>query len=155
MDPAAWHPKIRQLHAHWRSIHPAPDRLPGRQHLDPLSIPALLPNIWLVDVVRGPFRLRYRLVGTRIVDGLGADFTGQWFDEAHPDFGPAGRTYQDYLRVVEQKEVSWRRGKPIFMAYAEACVEIERILLPLARDGQTVDMIIAITIFFDAAGQEK
>ena len=155
VDRDSWHPKIRQFHDYWQSIHPSPGVIPGRQHFDPLAIAPLLPSIWLVDVVRPPIRFRYRLVGTRIVEALGQEVTGQWLDEAHPDFGPNLRSYQDYVSVAEEKRPSWRRGKPIFMAYAEACVALERLLLPLARDGSTVDLIAALTILFDSRGEER
>ena len=53
-----------------------PGRLPGRQHIDPVDFPTLLPFVNLVDVEReqgegeqgardaGRMRFRYRLVGT-------------------------------------------------------------------------------------------
>ncbi len=155
-DRDTWHPKIRQFHDYWQRIHPAPGVIPGRQHFDPLAIAPLLPNIWLVDVDRSSgIRFRYRLAGTRIVEALGYEVTGRWLDEVHADFGPQLRTYQDYVVVAEQKQLSWRRGKPVFMAYAEHCVGLERLLLPLARDGQTVDMVVALTILFDAQGEER
>ena len=152
---AAWHPKIRQLHDYWRHIHPAPGRLPGRQHFDPLQVHALLPSLWLLDVVRTPLRFRYRLVGTRITDALGRDTTGLWLDDVHIDFHPGSPTYRHYLSVAEHGQPSWRRGRPVFMAYSERCTEIERLLLPLARDGTTVDIIVALTILFGSDGSER
>src|SRR5262249_34410817 len=98
---------------------------------------------------------RYRLVGTHIVDALGDDFTGRWLHNAHPDFGPGSRTYSDYLAVSEEKQPSWRRGKPVFMAYLDACVELERLILALARDGATVDMLMAISVLFGGDGRER
>jgi hypothetical protein len=32
--------------------------------------------------------------------------------------------------------------------------ELERVRLPLASDGQTVDMILSLTVFFDSNGNE-
>ena len=74
-------PKIRALYAYWQAIHPEPDRLPGRQHLDPLDIPELLANIWMADVQREPLRFRFRLVGTEIVKFTGRDSPGRWLDK--------------------------------------------------------------------------
>src|SRR3546814_16858489 len=57
------HPRVRRIVEHWASMGP-PGRLPGRPHLDPLHIPSLLSNIWLLDVEREPrLRPRYRLLG--------------------------------------------------------------------------------------------
>src|SRR3546814_10213652 len=56
------HPRVRRIVEHWASMGP-PGRLPGRPHLDPLHIPSLLSNMWLLDVEREPrLRLRYRLI---------------------------------------------------------------------------------------------
>ncbi len=151
---AAWHPKIRQLYEYWQHIHPAPETLPGRQHFDPLKIHTLLPNVWLIDVVRPQMRFRYRLVGTRISEALG-DTTGRWLDEVHPDFHTGSPTHRNYLAVADRGEPSWRRGRPVFMAYSEQCAEIERLLLPLASDGATVDVILALTVLFGLDRKEK
>jgi hypothetical protein len=150
----AWHPKIRELHGYWRSICPADRRLPGRQHFSPVAIVPLLPNIWLLDVVRNPLRFRYRLVGTRIVDALGGECTGRWLHEAHPEFDPDVAAFSDYAHAAEAGEPRWRRGSPIFMSYVERCTELERIFLPLAEDGMTVDVILAMTLMFDQDGRE-
>lgn len=151
---AAWHPKIRRLYEYWQRIHPGPGMLPGRQHVDPLQIHTLLPNVWLIDVVRPQVRFRYRLVGTRIAEALG-DTTGRWLDEVHPDFHPGSPTHEDYLSLATHGEPSWRRGEPVFMAYSERCVEIERLFLPLASDGVTVDVILALTVLFGLDHEEK
>jgi len=58
IDRQALHPKIARAFAYWRSIHPAPGVLPGRQHLDPMAIPDVLPGVWLLDVERAPLRRR-------------------------------------------------------------------------------------------------
>lgn len=79
----SWHKRTRDLFCYWTSVHPAKG-LPGRQHIDPLDIPDLLPGLWLLDVQHDPFRLRYRLVGTAIVQAYGRETTGQWLDESHP-----------------------------------------------------------------------
>lgn len=82
LDIQLWHPKVRALFEYWRSIHPGPGKLPGRAAFEPLAIVSLLPHIMLIDVVGQPPRFRYRLIGTRMVDALAGDFTGQWLDEA-------------------------------------------------------------------------
>lgn len=68
---AEWHPRICRLYSYWQTKHP-PNGLPGRQHIDPLELRDLLPTIWLLDVQREPFRLRYPVVGTGIVEAMGA-----------------------------------------------------------------------------------
>lgn len=153
-DISAWHPKVAALYRYWQSLCPPARRLPGRQHFNPLSVPALLPNIWLIDVARDPLRFRYRLIGTRIVDTLGGERTGQWLHDAHPEFDLGAPQFAHYTDVVETGQPNWRRGKPVLMSYIERCMEIERIFLPLAEDGVTVDVILAMTLAYDVDGRE-
>lgn len=104
--------QLRQAYAYWRSVHPAGGALPGRQHIEPQQLGRLLPLVWLIDIQREPFRLRYRLVGTEVVTMLGREVTGQWLDEAHPDI----ETHASYLSraraVIEDRLPNWRHGRP-------------------------------------------
>src|SRR6266568_4222330 len=140
---AGWSLPVRQLYQYWQTIRPADGKIPGRQHFDPLDVPLLMPLIWMVDVVReaGAIRFRYRLLGTRHVRAMTRDYTGWWMDEAHANFN--GHPYAAHYLQVCAGEVSWRRGKPGFHVHSDY-YEMERIMLPLARDGVTVDMILAI-----------
>ncbi|MET4698885.1 hypothetical protein ABIE65_001907 [Constrictibacter sp. MBR-5] len=146
------HPRVRAIVAHWATMGQQ-DRLPGRQHLDPRTIPRLLPNVWLVDVERSrALRFRYRLAGTRITRAFSEDPTGRHLDEVHQDFGSNG--VARYLEeVVETGLASWRSGKPAFWELHDF-THIERVYLPLAADGETVDMILAFSIFLDRFGVE-
>src|SRR4029450_8455175 len=48
----------------------------------------LLPFLFIADAEHDPFRVRYRLVGTRAVEVTGFDITGHYLDEllsAEPD----------------------------------------------------------------------
>jgi hypothetical protein len=146
--PEECHPKVRAIHDYWRSKHPTGGGLPGRQHIDPIDIPQLLPNIWLIDVKRNPYRFRFRLVGTLVVDYVGKDNTGRWFDDLLPDFDPSV-----FIDVVETGKPSWARGRSK-MRPEKDYYELERIRLPLASDGKTVDMILSLTVFFDSQGKE-
>lgn len=146
------HPKIREFVEHWRAISPA-GRLPGRQHLDPMAIPNLLPNMWLIDVERGArLRFRYRLIGTSVARAFAKDSTGRYLDEVHSEF--AKSPVANYLvEVVEKGIPSWRVGQPSFWALQEY-LKLERIYLPAARDGVNIDMVFALTVFLDKFGQE-
>ncbi len=147
--PSNCDPRIRGLHSHWRSLHPGPGVLPGRQHLDPCAIPRLLPWIWMVDVDRRPLRFKYRLIGTEQVAAMGRDVTGWWLDEAHDRF-QSSRPHADFVAAAEQGRPSYRRGPPVFHVDKDY-VLLERLLLPLARNGAAVDMLLAITIYHSAA----
>lgn len=143
--PSDWDPDIQAIFRHWRKMGPA-GQLPGRQHLVPTDILKLLPGVWLLDVQREPFRLRYRLVGTRVVNGIGRDVTGLWLDDAHPDMAAAPTYLDRYRRVVATRVPSWRRGRPRLSIRLDFDI-IENVVLPLASDGEQVDMLLALTVF--------
>jgi hypothetical protein len=148
---ASWSPQLRRLYDYWRGLHPVAG-LPGRQHFDPLDIADMMPLLWMVDIVRSgvAIRFRYRLLGTRHVRAMGRDYTGWWVDEAHDAF-LTSPVYAQYLQVAEG-EVSRRRGRPVFHVHPDY-YEMERLMLPLARDGENVDMALAMTLYFDRNGQ--
>jgi PAS domain len=134
---------------YWRAIHPAAG-LPGRQHFDPVDIPHLLANIRMLDVVGQPPRFRIRLAGTGVVKTVGEDQTSQWLDEAFPGFerSSAALGLND---VVRTGRLNWRRGNPRLLEGKEYMV-IERVYLPFARDGQTVDLILSYVLLGDSRG---
>jgi hypothetical protein len=142
--------KVRAFAEYWLSICPA-DRLPGRQHVDPVEIKPLLPNIWMLDVHRDPLRFKYRLVGSRIVDFYGWDPTGKWVDEAFERFNGSLRE-RDAMELVESGSPRWRRGKPE-LVYDKDFTTLERIYLPLATNGVDIDIAFCITVFIDDEGQ--
>jgi hypothetical protein len=152
-DTSAWCPPVRQIYDYWQSLRHRHEGLPGRQYFDPLDIPRLMSLVWMVDVVRDAcaIRFRYRLLGTRQVQAMTRDFTGWWVDEAHPNFREHPY-YQHFLKVA-RGEVSWRKGRPGFHVHADY-FEMERVMLPMARDGSNVDMMLGLTAYFDRAGKQ-
>lgn len=141
---AGWDHRVRAAYEYWLSIHPKEGGLPGRQHMDPLHIPALLPHIWLVDVSRAPLRFKFRLFGTAHVLAMERDYTGYWIDEAFPEFETSA-TYQDYVDLAEQAKVSYRKGAAMY--HVPRHKHLERVMLPLATDGRKTNMIMALTVY--------
>jgi len=134
---------------YWRAIHPAAG-LPGRQHMDPVDIPHLLPNIRILDVVGRPPRFHTRLLGTGIVKSVGFDYTNKWLDEVFPDFEKSSAALGLHT-VVRTGVLNWRRGNPSLFVGKEY-MTIERVYLPFARDGETVDMILSCVLFGNSKG---
>jgi len=151
-DIRSWHPKLAALHAYWQAQKPRPDLLPSRAHISPADIPALLPNIYLLDVLENPLRFRYRLVGTKLLYAGDRELTGLFMEEAHPNFFIAA-PYPDYVACVREHRINRRLGSPVF-DWDREHVRIERLLLPLASDGIRVDMILGLSVFYDAEGRE-
>jgi hypothetical protein len=148
----AWHPRIKRLYEYWKAIHP-PLGLPGRQEFDPSAVPDLLPNLWILDVQRQPFRLRYRLVGTSIPCSAPGGLTGQWLDDVRPAIKDIPGYFDRHREVVETKMPSWRYGGSRLQRDV-AFASLENLFLPLAGNWQDVDMILAATIYYRRNGTE-
>src|SRR5690606_35859740 len=85
---------------------------PSRALFDPMAIPALLPHIYLVDLEPDPFRVRYRLTGTKSDEWNGFNITGRYIDEFLPtDLNGANRILLDAYREA------WLSGQPVFSRY--------------------------------------
>ncbi|MBL8671836.1 MAG: PAS domain-containing protein [Alphaproteobacteria bacterium] len=144
-DFATWHPKVQAAFDYWTEIQPG-SGLAGRQHIDPARIVPLLPNVYLLDVLRGArLDYRYRIFGTELVNRVGRDLTGRRLSE----IGLPTEIEQVLARLVEHGGYDWRRGPPINPALPKY-LTLERIALPLARDGSTVDMLFGVSVFVSA-----
>jgi hypothetical protein len=152
-DRSDWNEKLRRFYCYWLKISPAA-RLPGRQHLDPLDIPDLMSRIWILDVEREPLRFRYRLAGTKEVETLGREVTGRWFDEVHPQFRADLQVRNRYAFMAIQGRPTYRKGTINFLHFKDHYY-VENCMVPLARDGETVDMIMACSILYRQDGVEN
>lgn len=141
--PTGSDPKIHALFEYWLSLGPG-DRLPGRQHFDPVDIPRLLPYLMLLDVEQPGLRLRNRLLGTKIVEYRGRDYTGRWFHEVFEDFEKSS-LFAMYQKAVSTRRPVWHFGRPILHENSDYKAR-ELLCLPLARDGSTVDMLLVIMV---------
>src|SRR5262245_3741221 len=64
---------VHFLHAWWTNNRGNQD-LPDRDALDPNDLKPVLPNLLISDAEHDPFRVRYRLVGTMVVEVTGFNF---------------------------------------------------------------------------------
>lgn len=130
---------------YWRAIRPAPGLLPGRQHFDPLDLAPHLPNVWLLDVERDPLVFRYRLIGTAITEAGNPARPGDRIDDPKFALGERAAEMLDRLARVAEGGIDYARGRP-FVRHRKELVALERISLPLARDGRTVDMVLNASV---------
>lgn len=151
--PAGVHPKAKEFARYWQSIRPGPGLLPGRQHIDPLSIPKLLSNIWILEVVPDdPRRVRVRLVGTAI-ERAGAQLRKGSFIADHGTREEGAAAAAMFCELTQTKRLNWRRG-PSALGYFQYVRELERVILPLASDGATVDGFLNLSVFYFSNGTE-
>jgi len=148
LPPEATEAEFRELLAYWQSKL-LPGRLPGRQHVDPTELqPRHLSQLLLLEVIEPPVpklrrRYRVRLAGTGFAAIAGRDVTGRHYDEigGSERVAPVGKAFD---LVVERK-------MPVFLSDRLGVATREhnwmkRLGLPLAQDGERVDMILAVWI---------
>jgi hypothetical protein len=103
-------PSIRRLAEYWRGL--AGGEAPERDRLDPASIGALLPFILLVEFEDRPFRVRYRLTGTKVDEMTGINITGRYLDEfAHGIYRAV------ILRIQDCYAACRKTGRPVIESY--------------------------------------
>jgi hypothetical protein len=139
----AGNPRFKRL-ADYLATKAPPGKLPGRQHIDPTELTKLLPWLMLIDVVpqeSGAPRYRHRLVGTETVAMFGTDGTGKFLDEVLTgDEGAA--VIRNYSEILRMREPHYRNG--VAAIAGREHVPYERIVFPLAADGEHIDMLIVV-----------
>jgi hypothetical protein len=137
-------PMIRCLHQWWNASCRAD--IPDRSDFDPANFSALLPNILIVDVEHQPFRIRYRLVGTKVIEATGFNIVGRYLDELMPTEPEAPwmdiywQSYQQRAPVIGTSTCTTTAGRLFTHEYG---------LYPLRKGGQSVDQFISIEDYGD------
>jgi hypothetical protein len=134
-------PKIRALHAYWQRLHR--NGVPGsRTSFDPTEVPRLLSSLLLGDIEAEPFRVFFRLVGTRVADFSRLDFSGYYLDALDYKDRDSIEWLDCYRRihatrtgVIGFNRVTWED---------EATMEYEFAVLPLERDGDPAGSFVAL-----------
>ena len=136
--------KTRKLFEYWlrlkRNGRPGP-----RAAFDPTEVPSLLSSLLLGDIEADPFRVFFRLVGTRVAAFSRLDFSGYYLDAL--DY--KGRDSVEWLdcykyvhthqvSVIGFNRVTWPDERPMDYEFA---------LLPLERDGDFAGSFIAIEVY--------
>lgn len=135
---------IHALHRWWMTRSGAD--IPDRSDFDPADFKRLLPNIMITDIERAPFRVRYRVVGTRIVEATGFNITGRYLDELMPT-EPEAPWLDLYRRCCELR-------KPV--VGTSTCTTTngglfthEFGLFPLRKNSISVDQVLSIEDYGD------
>ncbi|HET6160925.1 MAG TPA: PAS domain-containing protein [Dongiaceae bacterium] len=133
--------RARRMHQYWFEKRAA-RVMPARTDIDPSEIKDLLPHIILTRLEYEPFRVLYRLIGTRAVENAGMDYSGRYLDELDfvSEFGTDWPAI--YRAIAEDKtpiyglcQIKFTDGmiKPYVVA-----------MFPLSSDGAQVDQVLAI-----------
>jgi hypothetical protein len=140
---------LRELGRYWEEKRKAriarglEAMLPCRSDIDPVELRRQLGHLVLIDRLPAG-DLVYRLVGIEVAARARADFTGEAVDTAGR--GPEFDSWIKSLRLcVQQGQPILARG--VFPWRAEAGVECEWGMFPLAGDGRVVDKVLAGVFF--------
>ena len=135
---------VKFLHAWWEAARGSAD-VPDRADLRPEEMKPLLPFLFIADAEHDPFRVRYRLVGTRAAEVTGFDLTGRYLDEllsAEPDqpwMDHYRRAYLTRRPLLGATTVPTSDGKLFTYEFG---------IFPLRRGGETIDQFVAIEDYF-------
>jgi hypothetical protein len=133
-------PILRQGVAYWNAKC-GERMMPARTDLDPAEMIAILPHVILIDVLREPLDFRYRLIGTITEEHMAEPYTGRRLSEISHQRAPS-RIWSCCERVVESQQPL--RSDIPYVGPKQDFTTIEDIMLPLASDGATVDMIFVV-----------
>ncbi len=140
-------PQFTRMRDYLAGVAP-PGKLPGRQHIDPLAIRALLSFTNLVDIERkdGSIRFRFRLIGTLQSTAAGREISGRYLEDAVlPEY--VARIRGNMMAALETREAVYDRfGMP---HPGRDFIDTERVYFPLARDGENVDMLLILNGYPD------
>lgn len=135
--------RLRLLLAHWlERTHGRP--MPARTQLDPAALKPVLPFMWICDYEPADDVLRYRLAGESINALHGSSLRGlsmaTLFQEETRD-----EVMQRMLSVVKDRVILHQIGDVYSTRMHMGSGE--RLILPLAGDGETANAVVGGTIF--------
>lgn len=136
---ALTNPALRRLHAEWEARCRAPG-FPSRADFDPAAMKYVIGNLSLVEVRRHPLRFYYRVHASNIAARTGFDMTRKFLDQ-NPDARHRALILDHYLRTLdERRPIAARRAQ---MAIDKMTIlDCEALALPLAHDGENIDMLM-------------
>jgi hypothetical protein len=137
-------PLILEMLAYWQSKISSGRQLPRPVDIDATEIPKLIASLVICDLEDSPFRVRYRLAGTRQVHVVGQELTGRYVDELDWEEGPF--VHRIFARARDT-------AAPVFGYYHWTFRErtpgaSEFGLFPLSEDGRIVSRVLGIDEFF-------
>lgn len=139
------HPTLVRLYDYWASRRRG-GSFPSRRDIDPVEFKFALGNVTLIDVLYEPLRFRFRLVGSLMAQRMGWDLTGKMVDET-PDAEYRDSLIAAYREIVENR-------KPSTILYERnidgKARRFEVLRLPLAADGETINMLLLCPLYFEA-----
>jgi hypothetical protein len=131
---------LRQLFAYWDKLRAG--RIgPSWSEIDPAEIKALLPHVIVAEFLSDPFDIRFRLVGTMIVEAYGEDFMGRNLRSLEPT-GGVDLWLELYARLAKDRLPAYGRYS-LSSDYVQTQY-VDAGFFPLSTDGEKVDKAIEL-----------
>jgi hypothetical protein len=137
-------PRLKQLLAYWRRER-GERSLPSRTNIDPAALKFVLGHLILWDVLPEPQQFRVRLQGSELEWWMGRDLTNRLLDEL-PSVEIAEITRRSLLQAIATSAPCHQIGSAMIADVPRA---FEALYLPLGRDGETVNMVLAAVLWRD------
>jgi hypothetical protein len=119
--------------------------IPDRGDLDPADLVPLLPNLLLAEAEHTPFRIRYRLVGTKVAAAARFPFTGRYLDELlRPE---VENDWLGYYRTVYDSRLPLA-GAVTVPSLSGASYTYEFGIFPLTLGGDRVEQFVSAEDYF-------
>jgi len=138
--------RLQSLYHYWRDLGREAGGLPQVQAFDPLHLPKVLPNIWILEVAPDSKRFRMRLAGENINAIYGRNIGGQYFIDL---FDPADldTILARYTRCLSQPAI-FRATGSVYAAAGRLSLG-ERLGLPMIGRSGLTDTLLGATIYGD------
>jgi hypothetical protein len=141
-------PPLVLLFQYWQSKHRPDGSLPRRVDIDPVEIarvrPTLVPHLWLADVLRDPYRFRYRLIGGALSDAGAPGRVGELIHEPGSTIGKS--LHDNLVKICDERTWNYRSGTPT-LPHSRHVEAIERLSLPLVDEAGAVAVILSASVY--------
>jgi hypothetical protein len=136
--------RLRSLYEYWVALGRAAGGLPPLQSFDPLHLPRLLSNLWILEVAQDTHRFRMRLAGESINAVYRRNIGGQYFSDVFQS-SEVALMVERYSRALGEPAIVRATGA-VYVA-AGRLMQGERLALPmLGRSGLT-DIMLGATFY--------
>jgi hypothetical protein len=133
-------PKIGQLYAYWLGL--AQGGVPERDTFDPGEVPELLPNIMIVELEDDPFRVLFRLSGSKVDEVTGMSITGRYLDEMTLDGGEVQLEQLHALYATCQRQARHFIGAMDWPNQLGAATRVSLGIFPMKVDGAIRQLLV-------------
>ena len=136
--------RLQSLYEYWAALGRAAGGLPSIQAFDPLHLPRLLSNLWILEVAHDTQRFRMRLAGESINSVYRRNIGGQYFSDVFQSSEVALMVAR-YTRTLTEPAIVRAIGA-VYVA-AGRLIQGERLALPMVGRTGFTDTMLGATFY--------